>query len=155
MGKGFRYAALVLAVMSLFFSGCAKFKQIRPVSAAVESIMPSGLRSAVVTIGVEIDNPAAQLTLSDIEGQLSRSGKVLGRVALDPFILKAKTLEKYHLRATVTLDQNASLLDLMALTREEALDECLVDIYFKVSLKGGISKKRALEQLPLRSLMKM
>jgi hypothetical protein len=76
-------------------------------------------------------------------------------VALDPFILKAKTLEKYHLRATVTLDQNASLLDLMALTREGALDECLVDIYFKASLKGGISKKMALEQLPLRSLMKL
>jgi hypothetical protein len=55
----------------------------------------------------------------------------------------------------VTLDQNASLLDLMALTREGALDECLVDIYFKASLKGGISKKMALEQLPLRSLMKL
>lgn len=146
---------MLLVTLSLMVSGCAKFKQIRPVSANIESLMPSGLRSAVVVLAVEIDNPAMQVTLSDIEGRLERSGKVLGRVVLDPFILEAKTMEKYRLRATVILDQSASLMDVLALTRAEAFEECVADIRFKATLKSGISKKMVYEDLPLVSLMKM
>ena len=116
MHKVNRYIIMLLVTLSLIVSGCAKFKQIRPVSANIESLMPSGLRSAVVVLAVEIDNPAMQVTLSDIEGRLERSGKVLGRVVLDPFILEAKTMEKYRLRATVILDQSASLMDVLAST---------------------------------------
>lgn len=155
MGKRTGYAAMLLVALSLLLSGCAKFRQIRPVSAGVESIVPAGLRSIVINAKVGIDNPAPQIMLSDINGSLERSGKVLGRVLVDPFILKAKTTEEYHLRVTVTLDQEASLLDVMALTREGALDECTLDVYFKASLKGGISKKMSYEDLPLKALMKM
>lgn len=155
MGKRSLYVLVLLVAMSLSFSSCSKFKQIRPVSADIESIMPSGLRSVVVNIIAEIDNPAAQVTLTDINGDLEHSGKILGRVAVDPFILKAKMTDKYHLRATVTLDQQASLMDVLALTRDNAIDDCIANIYFKVTLKGGLSKKMAFERVPLKSLMKM
>ena len=155
MHKVNRYIIMLLVTLSLMVSGCAKFKQIRPVSANIESLMPSGLRSAVVVLAIEIDNPAMLITLSDIQGRLERSGKVLGRVVLDPFILEAKTMEKYRLRATVILDQSASLMDVLALTRAEALEECVADIRFKATLKSGISKKMVYEDLPLVSLMKM
>lgn len=155
MGKRTGYVAMLLVALSLLLSGCAKFKQIRPVSAGIESVVPSGLRSVVVNVKAGIENPAPQITLSDINGSLERSGKVLGRVLVDPFILKAKTTEEYHLRVTVTLDQEASLFDVMALTRGNALDECTVDVYFKASLKGGISKKMSYEDIPLKSLMKI
>lgn len=155
MGKRSLYVLVLLVAMSLSFSSCSKFKQIRPVSADIESIMPSGLRSVVVNIIAEIDNPAAQVTLTDINGDLEHSGKILGRVAVDPFILKAKMTDKYHLRATVTLDQQASLMDVLALTRDNAIDDCIANIYFKVTLKGGLSKKMAFEKVPLKSLMKM
>lgn len=155
MGKRSLYAAIVFVALSLLLSGCSKFTQIRPVSAEIESMMPSGLRSVVVNIRTEIDNPAPQVTLTDINGDLEYSGKILGRVAVDPFILKAKSTDVYSLRATVTLDQQASLMDVLALTRENAMDDCMANIYFKVTLKGGISKKMAFEKVPLKSLMKM
>lgn len=156
MMKGrFRFMALAMVVIAILAGGCFRFKQVRPVSAAVESIAPSGLRSVVVTMAVEIDNPAPQITLRDIAGVVSHSGKVLGRVVVDPFILEAKTLEKYHLRATVSLDREASLFDVMSLTRGSRWEECLIDVHFKATLKGGISKKMSFEQIPLKSLMKM
>ena len=155
MGRRKVYVLVTLLIASLLFGGCAKYKQIRPVSAGIESIMPNGLRSVVVNIRTEIDNPASQVTLSDIDGQVERSGKVLGRVSLDPFILEAKTLKEYHLRATVTLDQGTTLFDVMSLASKTALEECKASVNFKVTLKGGLSKKMSYEGIPLSRFMKM
>ena len=147
------YALLVMLMASLLLCGCNKFKQIRPVSAKVESVVPGGMRSLVVNMAVEIDNPAAQLALSDIEGVVTHSGKILGRVSVDPFILEAKTLSEYHLRAKISLDEGVSLFEVMTLANEKIIDECFVDVSFKASLKGGISKKMKFEALPLRKFM--
>jgi hypothetical protein len=46
-------------------------------------------------------------------------------------------------------------MDVLALTRAEALEESVADIRFKATLKSGISKKMVYEDLPLVSLMKM
>ena len=154
-GRGIRYALLVLAVAMTCLCGCSKFKQIRPVSASVESIVPTGLRSVAAVVAVEIDNPAAQLALSEIEGVIYHSGKVFGRVALDPFILEARSLETYHLDAVLTLDGDISLLDLMSLLKGNVIEECTIDFYAKASLKGGVSKKLEFKQLPLKELYEL
>lgn len=156
MNKRFpRLIVSLLVVMMLGLSGCAKYKQIRPVSAGIENVMPSGLRSVVLMVAVEIDNPAGQLTLSDLSGVISRSGKVFGRVAIDPFMIKARALEKYHLRAVVTLDEGVSLLEMMTLLKGNVVEECVVDLYAKVSLKNGLSRKMAYEGLPLKKFYQL
>lgn len=156
MDKRFpRLIVSLLVVMMLGLSGCAKYKQIRPVSAGIENVMPSGLRSVVLMVAVEIDNPAGQLTLSDLSGVISRSGKVFGRVAIDPFMIKARALEKYHLRAVVTLDEGVSLLEMMTLLKGNVIEECVVDLYAKVSLKNGLSRKMAYEGLPLKKFYQL
>lgn len=154
-GRGIRYALLVLAVAMTCLCGCSKFKQIRPVSATVESIVPTGLRSVSAVLVVEIDNPAAQLTLSEIEGVIFHSGKVFGRVTLDPFILKARSLETYSLHAVLTLDKGVSLLDLMSLMKSNVIEECTVNLQVKASLKGGASKRMKIEDLPLKELYEL
>lgn len=156
MNKRFtRLAMGLLIVLMLGLSGCAKYRQIRPVSAGIESVMPSGLRSVVLMVAVEIDNPAGQLTLSDVSGVISRSGKVFGRVAVDPFIIKARELGKYHLRTVVTLDEGVSLLEMMTLLKGNVIEECVVDLYAKVSLKNGLSRKMAYEGLPLKKFYQL
>ncbi len=154
-GKITRYAALVLAVAMTTLCGCSKFKQIRPVSAELESVVPSGLRSVAATVAVEIDNPAGQVRLSEIEGVISHSGKVFGRVAVDPFILEARSLETYSLHAVLTLDGNVNLLDVMSLLKGNIIEECTVDLSAKASLKGGASKRLAVENLPLKELYEL
>ena len=145
----------LLVVMMLALSGCAKYKQIRPVSAGIENVMPSGLRSVVLMVAVEIDNPAGQLTLSDISGVISRSGKVFGKVAVDPFILEARSLKTYHLHAVINLGDDVNLLDLMSLLKTNVLEEFTADLYAKATLKAGASKKMAYEGLPLKELYEL
>jgi hypothetical protein len=154
-GRKFRYALLVLAVAMTCLCGCSKFKQIRPVSANLESVTPTGLRSVEAVVAVEVDNPAAQVALSEIEAVISRSGKVFGRVAVDPFILEARSLEKYSLNAVLTLDGGVSLLDLMSLLKSNVIEEFTIDFQVKASLKGGASKRMVFEDIPLKELYEL
>ena len=135
--------------------GCSRYKQIRPVSAQLESIMPSGLRSVAAVVAIVVDNPAGQVALSEIEGVLSRSGKVFGRVAVDPFILEARSLETYSLKAVLTLDGDVTLIDVMSLLKGNAFEDFTVDLHAKASLKGGASKRLAFEDLPLKELYEL
>lgn len=140
---------VLLAAAVLCFGSCAKVKQIRPTSIEVEAVKPQGLRSVVAFVALGIDNPAMQIALSDIGGEIFHSGKVLGRVAVDPFTLKARTSEVYHLRAVVTLSQERSLLDLMSILGDKKLMECTVDVTAKGRLKGGLSKTIRLKDVPV------
>ena len=67
-GKVRGYATMLMAVVLLSLCGCSNFKKIRPVSAGIEEIQMQGLRSAALALAVEVDNPAAQISLSEIEG---------------------------------------------------------------------------------------
>ena len=155
IGKRIRYAALAAMLALLCLCGCSKYKQIRPVSANLESISPQGFRSVAAVVALEIDNPAGQVTLSEIEGQIVRSGKVFGKVAVDPFILEARSLKTYHLRAEINLGEDVNLLDVMSLLKTNVLEEFTVDLYARATLKAGASKKMAYEGLPLKELYEL
>ena len=76
--------------------GCANLKKIREIKVndvKVESIIPNGLKGVVLNMAVEVDNPASQLSLTDISAALEHSGKVLGRVVVDPFTLQGKSVD--------------------------------------------------------------
>lgn len=154
-GKRIRYAAIAVAVAMMCLCGCSRYKQIRPVSAELESIIPNGFRSLTAVVSIEVDNPAGQLSLSEIEGVVSHSGKVFGRVAIDPFILGARSLETYSLKAVLTLDEDVNLFEVMSLLKGNAIEECTVDLYLKASLKSGASKRLAFEDLPLKELYEL
>ena len=154
-GKRIRYAALVAMLTMLCLCGCSKYKQIRPVSAKLESITPQGFTSVSAVVALEIDNPAGQLSLSEIEGVITHSGKVFGTVAVDPFILEARSLETYHLNAVLSLSRDLNLFDVMSLLKTNVLEECTVDLYAKATLKTGVSKKMAFEGLPLKELYEL
>lgn len=149
-----KYFILLMVVLLLSLSGCSKFKQIRPVSAGIENIVPEGFRKVVVYMAVEIDNPASQLLISDIEGNVSRFGTILGKFTVDPVMLKARTLDRYSMRMTVTLAEGMNVLSLMSLANVKALEECAVDVRAKVALKNGISKKLEYEGIPLANFVK-
>ncbi len=150
-----RYVILLfLAVFCL--SGCAELKKIKEIEVdnfRVEAVSPNGLRGLTVNFVVEVDNPASQLSFSDVTGTLERSGKVLGRVEVDPFTLQGKRVEKYHLKADVTLGEGASILELGKLIDKNALNESTVDINAKVKIKNGAPKKIKLNDVPLKELL--
>lgn len=151
--KRLGYALTLIAVMVLLAGGCGRFQDIRPVSANVESFQPEGFRSLSMIVSVEFDNPAPQVTVSEIKGAVMHSGKVLGRVAIDPFTLEARKQKHYTLKATITLDETQSLMGLMSVVTDDFIDKCTVDISAKASLKSGASRDLGVKELPLSKIL--
>ena len=150
-----RFGILVLALVSAVFllGGCQKIKDIRVTSAKIESLNIRGLSGVEIRLAVGVDNPAQQITLSEIEGEVKHSGKVLGRVAVAPFVLKPKIHETYHLEATVSIAEGATLRDLMKFTDLRKLGECTVDISALAKIKGGAKKRLTVRDIPLEELL--
>lgn len=148
-----KYAAAILAALVLCLSGCNKVRQINVTSVDVESISMRGFRGIDVYLAVGIDNPAMQIGLSEINGSLKYSGKVLGRLAMDPFTLVSKSAEIYHLKAAISIEKDAGIRELTALMDKETILGCTVDISVRATLKGGISKTLRFKDIPVRELL--
>ncbi len=139
--------------MLLTLGGCGKVKDITVTSVSVESISPQGLKGLNVYLAVGIDNPAFQIGLEDIHGSLKHSGKVLGRVVVDPLTLQARSAEIYHVKAFVTLGEDATLRDLLMLTDMSRLYECMVDVSAVPRLKSGLGAPLTIKDIPLKKLL--
>ena len=150
-----RLKILLLTVISAVFllGGCQKYKEIEVTSVKMETLNVRGLRGADVVLAVEVDNPAGQISVSEIEGEVKHSGKVLGRVAVAPFVLKPKTQEIYNLEVSLSIAEGASLRDLMMFTDIRKLNECTVDLSAVAKIKGGGKKKLAVKDIPLKELL--
>ena len=147
---------LLLSVMLLALSGCKSVRNVKNISVSsvkVEAIAPQGLQGINVFLAIGVDNPAMQITLENINGALKYSGKVLGRVSVDPFTLQARSAEIYHLRAFVTLGEDATLKDLLMLADMTKLQECMVDVSATPRLKGGLGAPINLKDIPLKKLL--
>ena len=143
----------LLCAVTLCLTGCGDIRDLEVTSVQIESITPNGLRGVNVGLAVGIDNPAFQVGLSEIEGSLKLSGKVLGRMTMAPFVLHARSTEIYHLKTTATIEQGVTLMELMALTDMETLNRCTVDVSVRATLKGGISKVLRFNDIPMTDLL--
>ena len=144
---------LVVSVMALALAGCGKVKDITVTSLQLESIAPQGLKGIDEYMAVGIDNPAFQIGLEDIHGSLKHSGKVLGRVTMDPMVLQRKSAEIYHVKAFLSLGEDARLRDLLMFTNIEKLYECTVDVSATPRLKSGLGTPITLKDIPLKKLL--
>ena len=148
---------MILAMTAMLaMTGCAdimKLKNLEIDSVSVENIKPRGLRGATVTLLVEVDNPGAQLSLSEISGIVEHSGKVLGTVAVDPFTIQGKTADAYRLNAEMTLAEGASIFDLGKFLDQKAIEEMTVDMSADVQLKKGKARTMKINDVPLKKLI--
>lgn len=148
-----RLFLVILSAMLLTLGGCKKIKDINVTSVKVEAIAPQGLQGINIFLAVGIDNSAFQIELEDIKGALMYSGKVLGRVAMDPFTVQARSAEIYHVRAFVTLGEDATLRDLLMLTDMAKLNECTVDVSATPRLKSGLRAPITIKDIPLKKFL--
>ena len=139
--------------MALSMTGCGKVKDISVTSVRLESIAPQGLRGIDVYLAVGIDNPAFQIGLEDIHGALKHSGKVLGRVTMDPMVLQRKSAEIYHVKAFVSLGEDARLRDLLMLTDTKKLNECTIDVSATPRLKSGLGAPLTIKDISVKKLL--
>ena len=142
----------MLAVM-LCLTGCKGVKDIEVTSVQLESISTKGLRSMDVFLKVGVDNPAKQVKISEIEGSLKHSGKVIGQLAMDSFILGAKTADVYTLKANVSLAQGAGFKELMVLASPDGLNGCTIDFSAKATYGKSAVMPVKMKDIPLKELL--
>ena len=147
-----RLAFLLLAFM-LCLAGCKGVRDIRVNSVEVQSVNIRGLKGLDIHFAAEVCNPAKQVRLSEIEGQVIQSGKVIGKLAMDPFILAPKSIETYNLKANVALAQGAGFKDLMLLMDPDKLNECTVDVSAKAAYGKGAPVPVRKKNIPLKELL--
>ena len=151
-----RVILIAVSVMALCLTGCKdiqNIKNIKVTSVAVETVSPNGLRGMTVGLAVGVDNPSFHVDLSEINGAVKLSGKVLGRVTMDPFTLHGKSAEIYHLKAAVTIEPGVTLSELAALLDMETLNQCMVDVSARATLKNGLSKVLNFNDIPVKDLL--
>ena len=64
-----------------------------------------------------------------------------------------KSAEIYHLRAVVTIEQGVTLSELAALLDMETLNQCMVDVSARATLKNGLSKVLNFNDIPVKDLL--
>lgn len=144
---------IILSAFVLTLTGCKGVKDISITSVELEAVSLQGFKGLNVYVAVGVDNPAFQIGLEDIQGSLKHSGKVIGRLAMDPFVLQARSAEIYHLKGLVTLGEDATLRDLMMLADMTRLNECMVDVSLKARLKNGVTAPINVKDIPLKKLL--
>lgn len=149
----FRLLALLLASMLVFLTGCQKIKDIRITSVKIVSLDVKGMKGADIRLSVGICNPAGRILISEMEGEVKHSGKIIGRVAIAPVIIKAKSEETYDLEAVVSIAEGVTLRDLMVFADLRKIGECTVDMSAKAKIKGGVTKKFSVKDIPLKELL--
>lgn len=149
--------SMILALAALFvLAGCADIKRLKDLeveSVALENFKPRGFREATLTLLVEVDNPGAQISLSEISGEIEHSGKVLGKVAVDPFTLQGKTADTYRLDVELSLAEGVNVLDLGVLLDKESLEKMTVDVSADVRIRKGKTRTMKINDLPVKKLI--
>ena len=154
--KAYRIFSIAFLAIMLVLGGCAKVSQIRITSVSLDSVTPKGLRSLSMNISVGVHNPASEVSLSEISGQVLISGKVIGNVAVAPVILAPRTDSTYPVKADVALADGVSVFEVMAYARnKDVLEKATVNLYAKVKIKGGPAKNVKMEDMPLKKLMEL
>ena len=151
-----RIFSIVFLAALLALGGCARLSQVRPTSVKLDSVSPRGMRALVLNVSVGVHNPAQQISLSEISGEVLVSGKVIGNVAVDPLTLAARADSTYAVKADVTLAEGVSVMQVLALAgKKGALDEASANISAKAKLKSGPAKKLKMDNIPLKKLLEL
>lgn len=153
-----RFTLIALLASLLCVTGCVNFKklqEIRIVDAKLEGVSPVSLRQYVVTGSVTVDNPAAEVSVSEISGELEHNGKVIGSIAVDPFTLSAKSEQTCSLRADAKLADGVGLFEIAKYMDKAVLKQCVVDVKADVRIKNGKVRTIELEDIPLNKLLEL
>lgn len=146
---------ILLAFAALVLCSCAgNFKDIRVTSCKLTSLKPSGLARIEARVEVGIDNPAAELHLTGIEGLASFKGEPCINLEADDIILKGRAEGKYDIVIRGQLNSDFNFVQLLGLIGDsQKLNDVTLDVSCRASLSNGLGKKIEYKDIPLGDIM--
>lgn len=137
--------------MSLW--SCSSISDIRINTVDVTSVTPKSVRSIDAVISLEIDNPAGTFTMSDIIATIYNEDKALASIKTDDLTIEKKSLKTYDLKATLTLNEEISIMNLMSLARNMNKENLTLDFSANAKMKNGIRKALKYENVKISELI--
>lgn len=149
-----RHIHIVLTVLVLLSLGsCGKLKEIRVDGYRIESV-EMGKRSLDAVIRLEVDNPARQLTFSDICGTIFLGDEEIADYTARPVVIAGRSAGEYPLECSVTLSDGLSIIRFMTLASRTDAGELSTDFRARVKVKGGVRRQIRLKDMPLKDLIR-
>ena len=146
----------VFAVM-LTSTGCASIKDLRNIrvsSSKVESFRISGLKTIDAAMSVTIDNPAKDISISDIHGIVERNGEIIGTFYAEPLTIEGRSESTLTVRGRLELAPDMSPLRIMSIINNSSPDAFTVTSNIKAKLGKGISKGLSFKRIPVSELIR-
>jgi LEA14-like dessication related protein len=145
---------LIIALAALCLSSCGKsFKDIKVTSCDVVSVSPKGLTSFDAELNLGVDNPASQITLSQMNATVKMDGSPCLYLTADDVTVAPRTEQNYSLLLHGLMDSNFNPFTLLSLIKQPDLSSMTVDVRFHGALKSGIGKDFEYNDIPLKNLL--
>lgn len=142
-------AAAIILLSATTGCGYKKLKEIKANSWSLESVSLRGLRSLEARLSIELDNPAAKITLDDISGILYHNGEPFVNYTMEPLAVDAKCIKTYQCTCVLELDPSRSLLELLSVLPTLSPENLTTDISAKAKVHG-ISKSFSFSKVPVK-----
>ena len=134
--KLFKHIGILLVVGLLAGScGISKVKQISLSSVGIAYIVPTSMRSMDAKLLLGINNPAMSFAVQEVTGTVRYQDKPIAHFTTGSIELKGKSEQVYELPCTVTLDDGASLLDVLIIASKRSLEGLKADVDIQGALK--------------------
>lgn len=131
--------------------GCdiAKIKDLSVTSVGVKYLVPTSARSMDAVLLLGLDNPSISFTVQDVKGVVKYYDREMVHFTAGALPVQARSVQVYELPCTAVLDDQVSLLDMMALAAKRSLDGLTVDVKLRVSLRGGKGTELSFKDIDL------
>ncbi len=141
----------LLLALVLTLGGCdiAKIKDLSVASVGVKYLVPTSARSMDAVLLLGLDNPSISFTVQDVKGVVKYYDREMVHFTAGALPVQARSVQVYELPCTAVLDDQVSLLDMMALAAKRSLDGLTVDVKLRVSLRGGKGTELSFKDIDL------
>ena len=141
----------LLLALVLTLGGCdiAKIKDLSVTSVGVKYLVPTSTRSMDAVLLLGLDNPSISFTVQDVKGVVKYYDREMVHFTAGALPVQARSVQVYELPCTAVLDDQVSLLDMMALAAKRSLDGLTVDVKLRVSLRGGKGTELSFKDIDL------
>ena len=145
---------VVIVIASLFLASCSgSFKDIKVTSCVLTEIVPRGLSAFDATIDLGVDNPAPQVTLSEMKALIKMDQVPCLHLTAEDVTLAPRSESVYTVTFHGVLDENFNPFSLLQLFNQQRQTALTADFGFRGTLRSGLGKYFEYTDIPIKDLL--
>ncbi len=145
---------LIITVAALSAASCSgSFKDIKVTSCQLVEIIPQGLSAFDATMNLTVDNPAPQVTLSEMYALIRMSQAPCLHLTADNVTIEPRSEKAYTVYFHGHLDESFNPFTLLLLMKQENMDSLTMDISFRGTMKSGLGKHFEYTDIPIKDIL--